>query len=210
MGLIFEFFLFLFLLGWMIEKISTMKISLLKQQIFVDLPAYLKRIYRISISRNKHEKVVWNKLIKLHKKKSWSYGIYEIANYVETVFELMPNIQVAYYYMIYQGSFHCRVKVLQEYRPELATDLFILASHFNNLLNNGVVVVNPESRYVEYHVKSSILLHLLFPGEIESQILRHYYTSKDVYWAFAKLVNDNEVPAMIIADLMRTKSKEEK
>jgi hypothetical protein len=44
---------------------------------------------------------------------------------------------------------------------------------------------------------------LLFNGEIYDQLICHYNASKDIYWAFQKLVEENEVPAIIIADLLR-------
>jgi len=86
--------------------------------------------------------------------------------------------------------------------------LFILAAHFNNLLNNGTVKVNTEDLFVEYMVKRDVLIPLLYPEEIHHQIVRHHYTSNDIYWAFKKLVEENEAPAIIIADLFRKKENE--
>ena len=114
--------------------------------------------------------------------------------------------------MIHEGSFHCRVKILEHYPSELTTDLFILAAHFNNLLNNGVVIVNVHNRYVEYHQKRDLLIPLLYTNETYGQLIRHYNTSKDIYSAFQRLVIEQEAPAIIIADLLKkneTKDGEE-
>ena len=105
--------------------------------------------------------------------------------------------------MIYDGSFHCRVKILEDYPNDLTTDLFILAAHFNNLLNNGVVIVNVQNHFVEYHQKRDLLIPLLYTNETYGQLMRHYNTSKDVYSAFQRLIIEQEAPAIIIADLLK-------
>jgi len=171
---------------------------------------YLRRIYRLSLNRSKQENLVWKDLIKLQAEADWKHGIYEKEKYIETIFSIAENKGERYFYMIYDGYFHCRVKVLDNYPIELATDLFILASHFNNLLNNGVVKVNTESLYVEYCQKIDILIPLLYKGVIYQQLIAHYNTSKDIHWAFQKLIKENEAPAIIIADLFKKIEEEEK
>ena len=164
---------------------------------------YLQRIYRLTLSFQKQEELVWKELKKLHADADWKHGIYEKERYIETIFELGKEKGGAFYYMIYDESFHCRVKILEDYPKELTTDFFILAAHFNNLLNNGVVIVNVNSQYVEYHQKRDLLIPLLYNGEIHVQLKRHYNTSKDIYSAFQRLVIEQEAPAIIIADLLK-------
>lgn len=53
---------------------------------------------------------------------------------------------------------------------ELTTDIFILAAHFNNLIQNGIVVVNVESRNVQYHAKADTTILSLYPVVIYSLI----------------------------------------
>jgi hypothetical protein len=110
--------------------------------------------------------------------------------------------------MIYEGFYHCRVKILENYPVELTTQLFILASHFNNLLNSGVVVVNVDKRSIEYHLKTDILIPTMYSGEIHEIIIRHFNISKDIFWAFNELIYKNEEPALIIADLLRSKNED--
>ena len=166
------------------------------------LKSYLKRIYRLTLSFEKQEKIVWEELKKLHTDAEWKSGFYEKEKFIESFFEISNEKGCIFYYMIYEGSFHCRVKILEDYPVDLTTDLFILAAHFNNLLNNGVVVVNVNSCYVEYHQKRDLLIPLLYSGEIHGQMKRHYNTAKDIYSAFQRLINENESPAIIIADLL--------
>lgn len=164
---------------------------------------YLKRIYRLTLSFKKQEELVWKELKKLHKDEDWRYGVYEREKYIETIFQIGKEQGGTFYYMIYDGSFHCRVKILEDYHTELTTDLFILATHFNNLLNNGVVIVHVNGHYVEYHQKRDMLIPLLYNSEIYGQLIRHYNTSKDIYLAFQRLIIEQEAPAIIIADLLK-------
>jgi hypothetical protein len=171
---------------------------------------YLQRIYRLALSFKKQEELVWKELKKLHADADWKHGVYEKEKYIETIFELGKEQGGAFYYMIYDGSFHCRVKILEDYPIELTTDLFILAAHFNNLLNNGVVIVNVQSRYVEYHQKRDLLIPLLYTSETYGQLMRHYNTSNDIYAAFQRLIIEQEAPAIIIADLLKENEANDK
>jgi hypothetical protein len=171
---------------------------------------YLQRIYRLALSFKKQEELVWKELKKLHTDADWKHGVYEREKYIETIFEIGKEQGCAFYYMIYDGSFHCRVKILEEYPIELTTDLFILAANFNNLLNNGVVIVNLQSRYVEYHHKRDLLIPLLYTSEIYGQLMQHINTSKDIYAAFQRLIIEHEAPAIIIADLLRDNDANDK
>ncbi len=166
---------------------------------------YLQQIYRLTLSFKKQEEIVWKELKKLHADSEWKSGVFEKEKYIETTFEISNERGGIFYYMIYEGSFHCRVKILEDYSTELTTDLFILAAHFNNLLNYGVVRVNVNSLYVEYYQKKDLLIPLLYNSEIHDQLIRHYNTSKDIYSAFQRLVIEQEAPAIIIADLLKNK-----
>lgn len=176
----------------------------------MNIITYLNRIYRLSLGINKHEVIVWKDLKKLHADAKWSSGVYENERYIESVFEIDKEIPETYFYMINDRHFYCKVKMFENFPTELTSDIFILATHFNNLLINGVVIINVDNLYVEYQTKCELLIPLLYKGEIHDQLIRHYNTSKDIYWAFKKLINENEAPAIIISDLLKTKDKKPK
>lgn len=88
----------------------------------------------------------------------------------------------------------------------MLTDIFVLAAHFNNLLNIGTVVINVKGGYVEYCQKRELLIPLLYTGDIYQQMVRHYNVTKDIYSAFNRLVEEQEAPAIIIADLLKNNS----
>lgn len=168
---------------------------------------YIEQIFRLLLSIKKQEELVWKDLKNFHSKSKWKYGIYESDKYIESIFEIGNDQGAIFYYMIYDQYFHCRVKVLENYPIDLTTDLFVLATHFNNLLNNGVVKVNVNGNYIEYHQKRDLLIPLLYSGEIHSQITSHFNTSKDIYLAFQRLVIENDPPALIIADLLNSNER---
>jgi len=171
---------------------------------------YLQRIYRLSLNFKKHEDIVWNDLKNLIEKADWRAGVFEKEKYIELAFEIGENTGGHYFYCVGDNQFSCRVKVATDYPPEQAEAIFILASHFNNLLNHGMVYVNPEGRYISYVLECNLLIPLLYPGELHTYLLLHYNTSKNVYWAFQRLLNENEAPAIIIADLLKKNEEEKK
>jgi hypothetical protein len=111
--------------------------------------------------------------------------------------------------MVYENYFHCRVKVLEDFPEELTTDVFVLATHFNNLLNHGVVTVNVDDRFVAYHIKQHQLISLLHSAEMLQQMNLHQDTAFDIFKAFQRLVCEQEAPAIIIADLLKQHQKGE-
>ena len=167
------------------------------------LAAYLRRICRLSVSYSKHENLVWKDLKKYSAAMEWNCGIYEKEKYIEGFWEIEDEKGARFCYTIYEGYFHCKVLILEGFPVELTTDIFILAAHFNNLLTYGVVRINVEQQFVEYHGKTEILVPLLYRDTIDDEINRFHNMSKEIFWAFQKLVEENEAPAIIFADLMK-------
>ncbi len=167
-----------------------------------NLKFYFLRIYRISLSFRKQENLLWKDLKKLHLDEHWSHGIYENDKYIVTTFDIGDGQMKSFYYMVYDACFHCRLTILEDYPIDRTTDLFVLAAHFNNLLSDGVVIVDVSSNSIVYHQKRDLLLPLLYGGEIYTQINRHYATSKDIFSGFQRLIFNNEEPVMIIADII--------
>ncbi len=167
------------------------------------LKLYLNRIYRLSFNLQKQEEIVWSDLKKLHELAQWKHYVYEKDKYIETILEINDGKAGRFYYYVEDSRFHCSVKILEDYPIELTTDLFILAAHFNNLLNNGLVRVNVKDSSIAYHLNRDLLIPLLYIDETHSQIESHFYTAKDIYSAFQRLIIEQEFPAIIIADLLK-------
>jgi len=170
---------------------------------------FVKQVYRLSRSHEKHSEIVWLDLKKLYIDAGLKHGVYEKDRYIETLFEIQKGHGAAFYYMVYENYFHCRVNVLKDFPEELTTDIFVLAAHFNNLLNYGVVTVNVDDRFVAYHIKQHQLISLLHSAEMSLQINLHQDTAFDIFKAFQRLVCEQEAPAIIIADLLKQHQKGE-
>ncbi|OIP85102.1 MAG: hypothetical protein AUK44_00510 [Porphyromonadaceae bacterium CG2_30_38_12] len=170
---------------------------------------YFKRVYLLSLSADNQDKTAWRQLKKLHVDAGWKSGIYESEKQIVAVFEIGNEKSAKFGYYIENREYHCKVNIVENYLPEMTTDLFILAAHFNNLLNKGKVEIDVDERIVSYNYRCDLLVPLLYSGEFYDRMLIHHSTSKDIYWAFEKLIHENEEPAVIISDLLN-KNKEEK
>lgn len=170
---------------------------------------YFKRIFRLSLAYDKQVEKVWRDLKKLHTTSNWNSGVFEKEKYIDTIFTIENEKPARFNYFIHNGQYVCRCVILENYSEDATTDLFVLATHFNNLLIDGVVVVNINTQSVEYIYKREILIPLLYTGEIEGQLFKHFNTAKDIYWGFKRLIEENEASAIIIADLFK-KIDEEK
>ena len=169
---------------------------------------YLKTIYRLSLKSDKQQDILWKDLKKIIDLLNLNAGFYEKEKYAIVKFYVNDDKRAEFCYCISEGYYVCRVKILSDFSPELTTDIFVLASHFNNLMNLGTVSVNVEYQYVEYFIKSDMVVPLLFNGEIHSQMISHFETSKLIFAGFQRLVQENEAPAIIIADLMKETNEE--
>jgi hypothetical protein len=163
---------------------------------------YLKRIYLLGLNKTKQESIVWNNLKKLHEKSNWNFGVFEKEKYIETIFEMEKGSLLKFYYMLIEDQIYFRSRMFENFPEEITTEIFILASHFNNILNDVGVIINTDNRYVEYNVKREMLITLLYPGEINKTTNFHFNLSNDIYYSFKRLIEENESPAIIIADLL--------
>ena len=179
-------------------------------KIFRRLKYYLQRIYRLTLSPAGMKEKVWDDLKKLHKEADWRSGVYENGKFIETVFGISEEKGAVFYHFIQDDFIILRVKVLEDFPEELTTEFFILATHFNNLLKRGKVMVDPGDRQVEYFYSRELLIPLLYKDEIYADIKGHVDLSKDIHAAFKRLLLERESPAIIIADLLRQMEKDDK
>jgi hypothetical protein len=161
-----------------------------------------EKIGGVILDETQQLECVWNELIKVHKESNWRFGIYESENYVETTFAISEEMQTTYRYLIYEQNLHFDVRVLDSFTTDLTTDLFVLASHFNNLLMFGKVVVDVNRGNVLFSYQNEVSLYSVFPEKIDHHISRHFHISRDVYWAFQKYLTEREEPVIIIGELL--------
>jgi hypothetical protein len=163
------------------------------------LPDQIHAIFRDDLQ---HQACVWDELTRLHRNRNWRFGVFESENYVEAIFHISEDTDEFYRYLLYDQQLHFDVRVLHSFPPEITTDLFVLAAHFNNLLTFGKVVVDVNRNNVAFNFNNELQLYSVFPEKIELDLSRHYQISKDVYWAFQKFVSEREEPVIIIGELL--------
>ena len=127
---------------------------------------------------------------------------------VETRFEISEGLYQNYLYNVSNEGMKSSVCIVANFDNELASELFILASHFNNILFDGKVVIHENENFVQYKMVTDLMTPLLNPEELEKQISIHYQISLDVYHSFQRLLIEQEAPAIIIADLIASRNKD--
>ena len=87
----------------------------------------------MSVNYSKQGDLGWEDLKRLFARSNWKYGIYENEKYIEAVFEISNEKGQRFYYQINNGYYRCMVNVIEKFPVKLTSELFILATHFNNL-----------------------------------------------------------------------------
>ena len=167
-----------------------------------------RRLYRLHVGIEKQEDILWNNLKNLHQESEWKCGIYESDKYVETIFEIAEETPGIYHYAVREGELHSVVEIGRWFNPEKTIEMFVLASHLNNILNIGTVTVNADRLVLEYQIQKNLLVPVLYEGELFEQLIKHYKISKDLHWACNKLIHENEEPVLIVADLIKKNQEE--
>ena len=184
------------------KKESIMKIV----NMFKYIPVYLQRVYRL-FRVNHRSDIVWKELIKLHKKENWHFGQYDNDRYIRTTFSDENKNEMEFHYQLTDDRLLSRAVVASGFNEDETESVMLLASHLNNLLTIGMVRVNIEYNYVEFIYSSDLLRHMLYPGEIHTDIDRHFRITADCYWAFSHLLNSGDEPVFVISELLKRNEK---
>jgi len=186
--------IFFMIWDYLIKKLKLM---------FAKVKKYLKRVYRLSLSPAKREVVVWRDLKKLFAILKLRHGVFESSKHIEVGFGVEEGKGVPFFYSVDDGDFKCFVRVAEDFAEELTSDIFILATHFNNLLNHGMVTIDTDDRSVGFTMKEDALIPCLYPGHLHFMMEKHLDITRDLlYKAFQRLIHEDEAPAIIISDLL--------
>jgi hypothetical protein len=199
---------------WEIQPVTHCKRKLSTQgkmktiDLIKDIPSVIKRILRVITVKN-HSEIVWKELIKLHKKEGWHFGQFDKEKIIETTF-FFENAKIyrKFRYAITQQKLIFNTEILSDFQTESTHDVMILASHFNSLLTSGVVRVDTIDRKVHYEYSSDLTLYALYPGELHNDLARHFLITQDCFWAYTQIMETNEDPVFIIAELLKRNEKE--
>ena len=175
--------------------------------IFNKIKNRVRRIYR-TLTVVKSPQYVWKELIKYHKISGWRFGQFDNDSQIECCFKVNEINSVSFTYTVKPDNLLFRATILENFDEELTNDILVLASHFNGLLNFGVVKVSVKYNFVEFVYSRDLLTYSLFPGEINSDTDIHYRLAKDCFWSFTNLIETGEDPVFIFSELLRRKDEE--
>jgi hypothetical protein len=165
-----------------------------------------KQVYRL-LNFKKREEIVWNDLIALHTSKNFKFGQYDADKYITVTFTDENSNPLHLYHYVFPDVVALRVNVLTQFNIERTNDILVLASHFNNKLNFGMVKVDLELNCVELFHKEKNLNYLLFPDLLEADISDHYFIALDCMWAFNQLIESGDDPVFIFSELLNKKER---
>ena len=202
------FFYMWFILPKFIRKIKTG--DFMKKVIYFSskVKFFLQRIYR-SITISKSSQYVWRDLIKYHKKSGWRFGQFDNDKYIECSFKVDENNYTNFNYIVNSGRLTFRSSILETFDEEHTNDILVLASHFNGLLNFGMVKVSIKYNCVEFVYSRDLLLYSLFSGEIDEDTSSHFNLTKDIFWSFNNMIETGEDPVFVFSELIKRREKKE-
>ena len=176
---------------------------------YYSLSENIRKIYRL-LNVKERSKIVWKELIKMHKNENWHFGQFDNEKYIVTTFNLKDEKEQKFRYEVTQNSLNYHTFILDSFDEYKTTDIMVLASHLNSLLNFGKVSVNTKYNYVEFVYSGDLVTYMLFPGEIRSDLRVHYDITLDCFWAFTNLIETDDDPVFVISELLKRKNEEDK
>jgi hypothetical protein len=174
--------------------------------VFSKIKFLLQRVYRV-FTFSKTNNYVWKDLIKYHKRSGWRFGQFDNEKSIECSFKMDDNNYVTFKYTVNSGKLFFSSTILQSFDEEHTNDILVLASHFNNLLNFGVVKVSINYNFVDFVYTRDLLTYSLFSGEIDDDTIVHFNLTKDVFWSFNNMIQTGEDPVFVFSELMKRREE---
>jgi hypothetical protein len=204
-----RFLVFVCLLSFGFISITPFKNFIRKKSRFIlnKIKFTSRRIYRI-LNVNKSADFVWKELIKFHKRAGWNFGQFDNDRHVECGFKVDDTNYVTFNYAVSSDNLTFRSTILPSFNEEITNDILVLASHFNGLLNFGIVKVSVKYNYVEFVYSRDLLTYSLFSGEIDSDTDTHFKLTKDCFWSFNNLIETGDDPVFVFSELLKRKEEE--
>jgi hypothetical protein len=205
--------LIVFFIIWFVlpKYISQIKISGFMKKIryvFSKIKFLLQRVYRV-FTFSKTNNYVWKDLIKYHKRSGWRFGQFDNEESIECSFKIDDTNYVTFKYTVDSDKLFFSSTILQSFDEEHTNDILVLASHFNNLLNFGVVKVSINYNCVDFVYTRDLLSYSLFSGEIDGDTIVHFNLTKDVFWSFNNMIQTGEDPVFVFSELMKRREERE-
>ena len=164
----------------------------------------LRQFYRL-LNPRKASRFVWQELLDYHKNGSWNFGQFDHEKNIRCLFTVSDHQSLDFNYTVEQHTLTFSSILLSSFDEERTNDIMVLASHFNNMLNYGVVRVSLHYNYVELVLSGDLLLFSLYPSRIKNYTDMHYGLTKDCHWAFGTMMATGDDPVFVFSELLRSK-----
>ena len=165
--------------------------------------------------RSVHNRVseVWLALKRYYEQSGCNYGTYESMKFIETTYAINEKHQIykKFQYHVDEKTdlLKSLVWISEGFDSDKVKNILILSSHLNTLMNAGLVRVDTKNCTISMEMGISLLVPYLYKDEIHSLCVKHFNLSKDIVWAFNRLLLFDEDPVFIIVDLMKKVDKQQ-
>ena len=164
---------------------------------------------RLSIYNGKKKKTVGNDLKEVLSNNIGHHGIDEQEMSIHADFDIAENVETTYYNWINDEKYiKTFVWIITDFPVELTSEIFILTTHLNKLYSTGRLVIDTKLRAVAFYVEERLICALVTKDFLKQQISYHFWSSQDIYWAYNRLLNSEDEPAIIFADLLKKLEQE--
>lgn len=198
----------IFVISFISISLSLFEKTRIKQMIFFSkIKHTIIRVYRLLNVRRRYE-FVWKDLLKYHTDSD--FGQFDSDQHIEISYSVEEDTVVNFNYSVTGDKLICSAIILPSFDEEKTNDVLVLASHFNGLLNFGMVKVSIKYNYVEFIHAGDLLTYMLFSGEIDSDLTAHYNLTKDCVWAFLNLLETGEDPVFVFSEVLKRRDERNK
>lgn len=174
---------------------------------FYKIKTTIRSIYRL-VNSSKTADYVWVELTNYYKNSGLKYGQYDYRKQVICDFIFNESRTVKFEFNVETSTLSYSSIILPSFDEERTNAILILASHFNNLLNFGIVKVCLKYNYISFEYSRDVLIYSLYPGEIDFDTRKHFGITKDIIWAFDSLLETGDDPVFIFSELLKRRAIE--
>ena len=165
--------------------------------------------------RSVHNRVseVWLSLKRYYEQSGCNYGTYESMKFIETTYAINEKHQIykKFQYHVDEKAdlLKSLVWISEGFDSDKAKNILILSSHLNTFMSTGLIRVDTKNCTISMEMGISLLVPYLYEEEIHTLCVKHFNLSKDIVWAFNRLLMFDEDPVFIIVDLMKKVDKQQ-
>lgn len=173
---------------------------------------FFRNAYRLTLSKKGQLNCVWSDIKKFYKANEWKYSIIERDDLlvVQAVFRIDDHLFLQVDTIMRDNFVTLRSTIPLKYADELAEDVFILATHLNNLFRHTKVCTYTESNEIDVSINIDYKVLLLDPSTNFYLLKLIYETAEDVHWVYKRLLETREAPALIFAEFLERLNTKEK